>query len=69
MTNTLHMSLQQVKLPNFHIIRCHRSFVVNLDHVIEVGGNAQGLKLHLNMLEDYIPVSRKYIPVVQQNMP
>lgn len=49
------------------IIRCHRSYIVNLDQVIEVTGNAQGLKLHLKDCEDLIPVSRKYIPQVKES--
>jgi len=29
-----------------HIIRCHRSYLVNLNAIESVSGNAQGLKLH-----------------------
>lgn len=50
-------------LPN--IVRCHRSYIVNLDQVQEVKGNAQGLKLHLKDSSDIIPVSRKYIPLIK----
>ncbi|HYH15427.1 MAG TPA: LytTR family DNA-binding domain-containing protein [Flavisolibacter sp.] len=38
--------------------RCHRAFVVNLEKVKHVTGNAQGLKLHLQNIEEPIPVSR-----------
>ena len=48
-----------------HIIRCHRSYIVNLKKVIEVKGNAQGLKLTLEGCQDEIPVSRKYIKDVK----
>lgn len=42
------------------IVRCHRSFVVNLDRVEKVTGNAQGYKLHLLGGQFQIPVARKY---------
>lgn len=38
--------------------RCHRTFLVNLDRVVHVSGNAQGYKLHLEGCEITIPVSR-----------
>ncbi|MDJ1505477.1 LytTR family DNA-binding domain-containing protein [Xanthocytophaga agilis] len=42
------------------IIRCHRSYIVNLEQVTRISGNAQGYKLHLLGLEETIPVARKY---------
>lgn len=42
------------------VVRCHRSFVVNLDRVEKVTGNAQGYKLHLLGGQFQIPVARKY---------
>lgn len=47
------------------IVRCHRSYIVNLDRVQDVSGNAQGLKLKLKDSTEAIPVSRKYIPLVK----
>lgn len=38
--------------------RCHRTYIVNLDLVHHVSGNAQGFKLHLQGIPDLIPVSR-----------
>jgi hypothetical protein len=43
-----------------HIVRCHRSFVVNLNRVERVTGNAQGYKLHLTGGQFQIPVARQY---------
>jgi hypothetical protein len=40
------------------VYRCHRAFLVNLDQVCKLSGNAQGLKLHLEDTEVLIPVSR-----------
>lgn len=41
-------------------VRCHRSYVVNLDRIERVSGNAQGYKLHLLNGQLTIPVARKY---------
>ncbi len=42
------------------LVRCHRSYIVNLDRVARVTGNAQGYKLHLTDAQTVIPVARKY---------
>lgn len=42
------------------IIRCHRSYIVNLHQVLAVDANAQGFELHLRGLEKTIPVSRSH---------
>jgi len=52
-------------IPLQHIIRCHRSYLVNLEQVQSVTGNAQGFKLQLSDCEEIIPVSRKYVPIVK----
>ncbi|RYF45491.1 MAG: LytTR family transcriptional regulator, partial [Cytophagaceae bacterium] len=41
-------------------VRCHRSYIVNLDEVNRVSGNAQGYKLHLLNGQLMVPVARKY---------
>lgn len=51
---------------NKRLIRCHRSYIVNLNKVVNISGNAQGLKLELDSSSYVIPVSRKYIPLVKQ---
>lgn len=48
-----------------HLQRCHRSYLVNLNRVIDVSGNAQGLQLSLTGHDGTVPVSRKYVPVVR----
>jgi len=40
------------------LFRCHRAYLVNLEKVKHISGNAQGLKLHLTGSEVIIPVSR-----------
>ena len=49
-----------------NIVRCHRSFIVNLDKVVKVTGNAQGYKLHLGTPELLVPVARKYSEIVER---
>ncbi len=43
-----------------HIVRCHRSYLVNLDRIEHITGNAQGYKLHLTDGDFIVPVSRQY---------
>ena len=42
------------------IIRCHKSYIVNTKYVNKVTGNARGYLLKCNILDFYIPVSRKF---------
>lgn len=48
------------------LVRCHRSFLVNLDQVEKVIGNAQGYRFCIRGSEIQVPVGRKYNGVVQQ---
>ncbi len=54
------------QIPSENIVRCHRSFIVNLDKVEKVTGNAQGYKLHLAAPELLVPVARKYSEIVER---
>lgn len=48
-------------------VRCHRSYLVNLNKVQKVSGNAQGYNLFLKDISEVIPVARsKGKQVVQQ---
>lgn len=58
--NTINGIEQQ--LNDTPIRRCHRSFLVNTNHIQKVEGNAQGLVLSLSHTAAQIPVSRKYVP-------
>lgn len=42
------------------LVRCHRSFWVNLAQVERVSGNAQGYRLHLRQGGAEVPVARRY---------
>jgi DNA-binding LytR/AlgR family response regulator len=52
-------------------IRCHRAYIVNSDKIVNVEGNAQGLKLFFSKTTSFVPVSRSYIskvdPVIRPN--
>ena len=45
-----------------NVMRTHRSFIISLDHVIDVEGNAQGYSLGLTDIEEKLPVARNKIP-------
>jgi hypothetical protein len=47
------------------IIRCHRSYLVNLDRIQSVAGNAQGYKLLFDSYESPVPVARSYSAAVK----
>ncbi|MGB5436965.1 MAG: LytTR family DNA-binding domain-containing protein [Maribacter sp.] len=51
-----------------NIIRTHRSYMVNLNHIVKINGNAQGYKLDLNASEGTVPVSRAYIPKLEESL-
>lgn len=54
------------QLESDDIVRCHRSFIVNLNKVENVTGNAQGYKFHLQTPEVIVPVARKYSELVER---
>ena len=53
------------------IKKCHRSYIINLEKVKDLKGNAQGYKLILPEIDSEIPVSRSFIssiiPQLQQS--
>jgi len=42
------------------IIRCHKSYIVNIRNIRKVAGNAQGYKLQFSQTDIEIPVSRNF---------
>lgn len=59
------LSRFEAQVPPGVVVRCHRSYLVNLHRVRRVTGNAQGYKLHLDGLETPLPVARAYSEVVK----
>ncbi len=54
------------QLQNTGVVRCHRSYLVHVDAIANVAGNAQGLRLALNNVPEFsVPVSRSYIPTLR----
>jgi len=53
--------LELVLKPYSNIVKIHRSYLVNIYHIKNVFGNAQGYKLQLNDFDETIPVSRNMI--------
>lgn len=48
----------EITEPYLAFFRCHRAYIVNLDRIERIDGNAQGYKLKLSSAEDLIPVSK-----------
>jgi tetratricopeptide (TPR) repeat protein/DNA-binding LytR/AlgR family response regulator len=40
-----------------NIIRCHKSYIININYLDKITGNAKGFKMHLRNLDFEIPVS------------
>lgn len=50
------------EMQSFHnFIRCHRAYIVNINHIRNICGNAQGYRLSLTCISQEIPVSRTYL--------
>lgn len=43
-----------------HFLRCHRSYIINVDRVTAIRGSAQSYRLEIEQLKDSIPVSRSF---------
>ena len=56
----LRVNLKNVEgqLNNSFILRCHRSFIVNINAISHVTGNANGYKLNIRDTDFSIPISR-----------
>jgi hypothetical protein len=50
------------------LIRCHRAYLVNLNHVRSFSGNAQGLQLQLSLTDTSVPVSRKMVAEIRSRL-
>ena len=45
-----------------YILKCHRSFIVNVNRIKEIQGNSRGYKLFFENIDSTALVSQKYIP-------
>jgi len=48
-----------------NIVRCHRSFIINVHYVDAMEGNSNGYKLYLKCCNAVIPVSRHYTLIMR----
>lgn len=48
-----------------HVLQVHRSYIVNLNRVLRLSGNAQGIKMHLESVTEVVPVSRNLTQTVK----
>lgn len=59
----IRLSLKQLELQLENlsqIKRCHRSYLINIQHIIAVNGNARSLTIQLDQVATSIPVSRSF---------
>jgi hypothetical protein len=56
----LRVNLKSIEnqINNAYAIRCHRSYIVNVNAISNISGNANGYKLQILDTDFYIPVSR-----------
>lgn len=54
------------QLPPTDFFRCHKRFIINLQHIQKVEGNARNLELVSDNFEEKIPVSRSKSEMLQQ---
>ncbi|MCB0640175.1 MAG: LytTR family transcriptional regulator [Phaeodactylibacter sp.] len=64
--NSLKAMTEQLSLP--HFFRCHKSYLVNLQHLQEVTGNARNLELTIEQVQEKIPVSRSKSATLLQTL-
>jgi hypothetical protein len=55
----------EIQITNDTIVRCHRSFIVNLHNVKHINGNAQGYLLTMSLGDIQVPVSRNFGPRIK----
>ncbi|GAK89214.1 hypothetical protein JCM19297_3738 [Nonlabens ulvanivorans] len=63
MHKLIRLSLKQleIQLENLsQIKRCHRSYLINMQHITSIDGNARSLTIQLDKITTSIPVSRSF---------
>jgi len=69
MTQLIRSSLKKVeeKAKEFRfLVKCHRSYIVNIDKIEKVDGNYLGYKLYLTYANAPVPVSQNYIEKIKE---
>jgi len=57
----------QLKSSN-NLVRCHKSYIVNIRKIVKISGNSQGYKLHFEYINSKIPVSRNFPKSILTNL-
>ena len=57
----------QAKIKEGPIVKCHRSYLVNTDTILNSKGNSQGLSLTLSDCDTIIPVSRTWVSIFRKD--
>jgi len=73
--NQVNTELKRISLKQFEgqltaypfLFKCHRAYLVNLQQVNKVAGNAQGYTLSLNMTNENVPVSRTQLELFNES--
>ena len=60
--------LENVLQPFSNVVRTHRSYLLNIDFIENVNGNAQGYKINLKNCKEVVPVSRNYLSAFNQKL-
>lgn len=60
--------LEEVFHAHPQVFRCHKSFMVNLEQVAKLSGNAQGFKLHFKAEVEPVPVSRQLNGIIKKKL-
>ena len=50
------------------IVRCHRSYIVNLSNIKSVDGNSRGLQLFFKDYDQTVPVARRYVKGILERL-
>lgn len=62
------MKRMDEQLSSYHLLRCHRSFMVNIENVHSVKKEGRNYQIKLKNTSTIIPVSRAYIPAIKSLM-
>ena len=63
--NRLYYAENQIK-ENANFFRCHRAFIINLNHIESLDLSAHGGKITLAHYSSSIPVSRRFVPELKK---
>lgn len=68
---TLRCSISKIEnqIINYKVLlKCHRAFIVNLNFITTISGNAQGYRLNLKNCDKVVHVSRQYTKILKDSL-